>query len=166
MANFNLNKAILGGRMTADVELKQTQSGVAVCSFSIAVNRRVAKDAEQQVDFINCVAWRQTAEFIAKYFRKGSSICIVGQIQTRSWQDQQGQKRYATEVIADEAYFVDSKSDVGQAPAPYIPDAYAPTAPSGYIPQSSVPTDTAQQQAMSFTPKPFAANETDDDLPF
>ena len=156
MANFNLNKAILGGRMTADVELKQTPSGVAVCSFSIAVNRRVAKDAEQQVDFINCVAWRQTAEFIAKYFRKGSSICIVGQIQ----------KRYATEVVADEAYFVDSKSDVGQAPAPYIPDAYAPTAPSGYIPQSSVPTDTAQQQAMSFTPKPFAANETDDDLPF
>lgn len=61
MSNFNLNKAILGGRMTADVELKQTQSGVAVCSFSIAVNRRVAKDAEQQVDFINCVAWRQTA---------------------------------------------------------------------------------------------------------
>ncbi|MBO5967827.1 MAG: single-stranded DNA-binding protein [Clostridia bacterium] len=164
MANFNLNKAILGGRMVSTPELKQTPSGVAVCSFSIAVNRRVAKDAEQQVDFINCQAWRNTAEFIAKYFRKGSSICIVGQIQTRSWQDQQGNKRYVTEVVVDEANFVDSKSDVGQASAPYIPDAY--TAPSGYIPQSSVPTDTAQQQAMSFTPKPFAANETDDDLPF
>ena len=164
MANFNLNKVILGGHVTADVELKQTPTGVAVCSFSVAVNRRVAKDAEQQTDFINCVAWRNTAEFIAKYFHKGSSICIVGQIQTRSWQDQQGNKRYATEVVVDETYFVDSKNDVGQASAPYIPDAY--TVPSGYIPQSSVPTDTAQQQAMSFTPKPHAANETDDDLPF
>lgn len=166
MANFNFNKVILGGRMTADVELKQTPSGVAVCSFSIAVNRRVAKDSEQQTDFINCQAWRSTAEFIAKYFRKGSSICIVGQIQTRSWQDSQGNKRYATEVVVDEANFVDSKSDVGQASAPYIPDAYAPTAPQGYVPMSSVPTDTVQQQAMSFNPKPSAANESDDDLPF
>ena len=112
MANFNMNKVILGGRMTADPELKQTQGGTAVTSFSVAVNRRYAKDGEQTTDFINVVAWRSTAEFICKYFNKGSSIGIVGSIQTRSWTDQSGNKRYATEVIADEAHFVDAKSDV------------------------------------------------------
>lgn len=116
-ANFNFNKAILGGRLTSDVELKTTPSGVSVCSFSLAVNRRYAKEGEQNVDFINITAWRQTAEFISKFFKKGSSICIVGSIQTRSWTDQQGNKRYATEVVADEAYFVDSKSD-SATPAP------------------------------------------------
>ena len=108
MANFNINKVILGGRLTADVELKQTTSGISVCSFSLAVNRK-GKDA--QTDFINCQAWRNTAEFISQYFRKGSSICIVGNIQTRSWKDQNGQNRYATEVIVDEAMFVDSKNE-------------------------------------------------------
>ena len=108
MANINLNKAILGGRLTTQPELKQTPQGVAVTTFSIAVNRRGKKD---EADFINCVAWRQTADLICKYFTKGSSICIVGQIQTRSWNDNNGNKRYATEVIADEAYFVDSKAE-------------------------------------------------------
>jgi single-strand DNA-binding protein len=111
MANLNFNKVILGGRMTADVELKKTPSGVSVCSFSIAVNRKVAKDAEQKTDFINCVAWRNTADFISKYFGKGSSIMVVGSIQTRSWQDNNGNKRYATEVIVEEANFVDSKGE-------------------------------------------------------
>ena len=120
MANFNLNKVILGGRMTADPELKQTPQGVSVTSFSIAVNRR-GKDA--QTDFINCVAWRQTAEFICKFFKRGSSICISGSVQTRTWNDQQNNKRYATEIVADEAYFVDAKADApagsfaGEAPA-------------------------------------------------
>lgn len=113
MSNFNFNKVILGGRLTADVELKQTPQGVSVCQFSMAVNRR-GKDA--QTDFINCVAWRNTAEFISRYFGKGSSICIVGSIQVRSWTDQQNNKKYATEVIADEAYFVDSKGEV-EAPS-------------------------------------------------
>ena len=108
MANFNLNKVILGGRMTADPELKQTPQGVSVTSFSVAVNRR-GKDA--QTDFINCVAWRQTAEFICKFFKKGSSICISGSVQTRTWNDQQNNKRYATEIVADEAYFVDAKAE-------------------------------------------------------
>ena len=108
MANFNLNKVILGGRITADPELKQTPQGVSVTSFSIAVNRR-GKDA--QTDFINCVAWRQTAEFISKFFKKGSSICITGSVQTRTWNDQQNNKRYATEIIVEEAYFVDGKQD-------------------------------------------------------
>ncbi|MBQ7353765.1 MAG: single-stranded DNA-binding protein [Clostridia bacterium] len=116
MANLNLNKAILGGRLTADPELKQTPQGVPVTSFSIAVNRK-GKDA--QADFINCVAWRQTAEFICRYFKKGSSICISGSIQTRTWNDQQNNKRYATEVVAEEAFFVDSKTEgvMGDEPA-------------------------------------------------
>ena len=111
MANFNFNDVTLGGRLTADAELKTTPSGVSVCTFSLAVNRKYAKDQAQQTDFINCVAWRQTAEFIARYFRKGSSICIKGEIQVRNWTDNQGNKRYATEVIANEAFFVDSKNE-------------------------------------------------------
>lgn len=109
MANLNLNKVILGGKLTADCELKQTQNGVSVTTFTIAINRRVGQ--EQKADFINCVAWRQTAEFVSKYFHKGSSICVVGNIQTRSYQDKNGNKRTATEVIVDEAMFVDSKSE-------------------------------------------------------
>ena len=126
MANFNLNKVILGGRITADLELKQTQSGIATIQFSIAVNRRfTAKGADdnQNTDFINVRAWRQTAEFISRFFKKGSSICVIGSIQTRNWTDQQGVKHYATDVVADEAYFVESKGDnvpggaFGDAPA-------------------------------------------------
>lgn len=125
MANFNINKVILGGRITANVELKATPSGVAVCQFNIATNRR-GKDA--QTDFIKCIAWRQTAEFISKYFGKGSSICIVGNIQTRTWTDKNGNKCYATEVIVDEAMFVDSKSDAGQADQ--APTFSTPSAPN------------------------------------
>lgn len=147
MANLNLNKVVLGGRLTADPELKQTTSGISVCSFSIAVNRRFQKEGEQTADFINCQAWRNTAEFISKYFRKGSSICVTGSIQTRSWTDNNDQKRYATEVVVDEAMFVDSKNDTQQAetytPTNYIPDAYkSPQTPN------------------------FEAVRPDDDLPF
>ncbi len=139
MANFNLNKVILGGRLTADPELKTTPSGISVTTFTIAVNRRFAskESGENQADFISVTAWRQQAEFITRYFRKASSICIVGSIQTRSWTDQQGQKRYATDVVVDEAYFVDAKgeSPMGGAQS-YVPDNYgapafsnAPSAP-------------------------------------
>ena len=113
MANLNINKSVLGGRLTADVELKQTPNGVSVCAFTVAVNR---KGNQKETDFINCVAWRNTAEFISKYFSKGSSICVTGSIQTRSWTDQSGQKRYATELIVDDAYFVDSKSENTSGP--------------------------------------------------
>lgn len=129
--NFNFNKVILGGRLTVDPELKSTPSGVPVTSFTVAVNRRFqGKDStESQADFITVTAWRQTAEFVTRFFRKASSICIVGSIQTRTWTDPQGQKRYATEVVADEAYFVDGKNE-SQNTAPtqqtaYIPDQYA-----------------------------------------
>ncbi|MBO5908991.1 MAG: single-stranded DNA-binding protein, partial [Clostridia bacterium] len=108
MASFN--KVILIGNMTADPELKQTAAGISVCSFSIAVNRRFAKaeQGQQNVDFINIVTWRQQAEFVSRYFKKGNPILICGQIQTRSWSDTQGQKRYASEVVADEVSFVAS----------------------------------------------------------
>jgi single-strand DNA-binding protein len=105
MANFNFNKVILGGRLTADPELKTTPSGVSVTTFTVAVNRRSAKEA---ADFLTVTAWRATAEFITRYFRKASSICVVGSLQTRSWTDQQGQKRFATDIVADEAFFVDA----------------------------------------------------------
>ena len=143
MANFNLNKVILGGRVTADPELKQTPQGISVCSFSVAVNRR-SKDGQAPADFINCQAWRATAEFISRYFKKGSSICLVGSLQTRTWNDQQGNKRYATEVIADEAYFVDSKSD--------------------NVSGAAFATDAASFQTQQ-APK-FEEIEGDDDLPF
>ena len=129
MASFN--KVILIGNMTADPELKQTAGGVSVCSFSIAVNRRFAKadQGQQNVDFINIVTWRQQAEFVSRYFKKGNPILICGQLQTRSWSDNQGQKRYTTEVIADEVSFVASAAQTAaQSSAPagngYTPDAY------------------------------------------
>lgn len=137
MAAFNFNKVILGGRLTHDPELKTTSSGVSVVSFTIAINRNYkGKNGEApQADFLNIIAWRQTAEFITRYFRKASSICVVGSVQTRSWTDQNGQKRFATEIVADEAYFVDAKSEMPGAqerPAqmPYIPESYtAPMTP-------------------------------------
>lgn len=133
MANFNFNKVILGGRMTANPELKTTPSGTTVTSFSIAVNRKRAKDGEQQSDFINCVAWKERAEFICKYFGKGSSISIVGELQVRQWKDKDGGNRYATEVLVSEVNFVDSKADNAQASAaPYIPDAYKTPAETGF----------------------------------
>jgi single-strand DNA-binding protein len=128
MASFN--KVILIGNMTADPELKQTAAGISVCSFSIAVNRRFAKpdQGQQNVDFINIVTWRQSAEFVSRYFKKGNPILICGQLQTRTWTDNQGQKRYATEVVADEVSFVVSAAQNAGAPqmggAPYTPDAY------------------------------------------
>lgn len=139
MANFNFNKVILGGRMTADPELKTTPSGIAVTTFTVAVNRRFGgkNEGEAQADFFNVTAWRQTAEFICKYFKKASSICVMGSLQTRSWVDKDGQKRYVTEIVADEAYFVDAKAEMpaGTAPAQgtYIPDAYK-QAPAQAVP--------------------------------
>lgn len=115
MANLNLNKVILGGRLTSDPELKTTPSGISVTSFRIAVNRRT-KDSE--ADFFSVTAWRQTAEFVTKYFRKGSSICVVGSLQNRSWTAQDGSKRMVTEIQADEAMFVDSRSEMPAAEAP------------------------------------------------
>lgn len=152
MSNLNLNKVVLCGRLTADPELKQTQNGIAVVSFSLAVNRRFTKSADgqanSQADFINCVAWRNTAEFISRYFKKGNSLCVTGSIQTRNWTDNNGQKRYATEVVIEEAMFVDSRSE-SNGSASYVPDAYgSPSFSSG----TGAPS--------------FEEVKTDDDLPF
>ena len=157
MSSLNLNKVVLCGRLTADPELKQTPSGFPVVSFTLAVNRRFqSKTADaiqggQTADFISLVAWRQTAEFISKYFRKGSALCVTGSIQTRRWQDKNGENRYSTEVVVDEAMFVDSRNE---APAGgtqnYTPDAY--NAPSFSTPAASAPN--------------FEELKTDDDLPF
>lgn len=111
MASLNLNKVIIGGRLTAEPELKTTQSGLSVVSFGVAVNRKVKQGEEQKADFFNVTAWRQTAEFVSRYFHKGSSICIVGSLQNTSWTDQNRQKHYRTDIVADEVNFVDSGSE-------------------------------------------------------
>lgn len=157
MANYNFNKVILGGRLTADPELKTTPSGVPVTSFTVAVNRKFGgKEGEQpQADFFNVTAWRQTAEFITKFFRKASSICVVGSLQTRSWTDQQGQKRYVTEIVADEAYFVDAKGESAAPAAAPVNQSAAP-AYGGYMPEG---------YAAAPAPK-FEDVASDDELPF
>ena len=106
-----MNKVILMGRPTHNPEYSQTASGVSMAKFSIAVNRRFAKEGQQQADFINCTAWRQQAEFICKYFKKGSMIAVIGSIQTRSWDGQDGKKQYATDVIVDEVYFTGERKE-------------------------------------------------------
>lgn len=133
----DLNKVILMGHITADPELKQTPSGVSVCSFSIGVNRRYSKaeQGQQSVDFINIVAWRQQAEFVSRYFKKGSSIVICGSIQTRNWTDNNGQKRYATEVVADEVSFGSSGGKATEAKNETPTQPYMPT---GYSTQNSM----------------------------
>ena len=129
MSCLNFNQSIIGGKLTADPELKTTQSGMTVTSFTVAVNGRKNKDTgKQDVSFFNVTAWRQTAEIITRYFRKGSTILVVGRLQNRSWNDNAGNKRYVTEIVADNVYFVDSRNEVQLAaptdPASYIPDAY------------------------------------------
>ena len=126
MASLNLNKVILCGRLTADVELKTTPNGLSVCSFAIAINRRTIKEQEQKADFIKCVAWRQTAEVISKYFKKGQSICVTGSITTRHYKDNNGYAREAVEILVEEAMFVDSKSETSTAPTYTAPPTAAP----------------------------------------
>ncbi len=152
--SLNLNKVILAGRVVADPELKQTQSGANVVSIRIAVNRsyRSRDNQQNEADFFNVTAWQSTAEFIAKYFRKGSAICVCGRIQNRSWTDQNGQKRYATDIIAEEANFVENRSNQeGYSAGLSAPEAY--TAPAFSSPANSAPAK-------------FEEINTDDDLPF
>lgn len=147
MSCLNLNKVILAGRLTSDPELKTTASGVSVTSFSLAVNRPKGKDdTERKTDFITIVAWRKTAEFVTRFFKKGSAICISGSIQTRQWEDNNHYKRTAVEVVAYEAMFVDSKSEASEnhkaeAEADYIPDAYTNTDNSAFTEISETDSD-------------------------
>ena len=108
-----MNKVILMGRLTRDPEVRYTSTNnTLVASFSLAVNRRFVRPGEErQADFFNIVAWSKVGEFCSKYFKKGQQVGIIGRLQTRTWDDEQGQKHYVTEVIAEETYFADSKRD-------------------------------------------------------
>ena len=141
-----LNKVILMGRFTRDPELRSTPQGISTCAFSIAVDRNFVRQGEERkADFINCVAWRQTAEFISKYFKKGNMVALEGSIQTRSWDDQDGKKRYATDVVVNQVYFAESKRD--SQPSIGGDDAFS-TSDFGSLPE------------------PISPMGTDDDLPF
>ena len=154
-----LNKAILVGRLTADPELRYTPSNIPVLSFSIAVDRPYSKGAERQTDFINCVAWRQTAEFISKYFHKGNAIAIDGRIQVSNYQDREGNKRTRVEVLAENVSFVESKSAAARSydSAPAASFNPAPAAPA---------TPSAGSSYSSGTANDFAEIDDEDDLPF
>jgi single-strand DNA-binding protein len=149
----SLNKVILIGHLVADPDLKQTQSGIPVCSFRIGVTRRYKDSSGQyQSDFFDIVAWRQQAEFVTKFFRKGKPIAVVGSLQQRVWTDQQNQKRYVVEVVADELSFVekaDSTQNTGYG-SQYAPDSYSPPSYSSNDGQASK----------------FEDLSGDDDLPF
>ena len=127
-----MNKVILMGRLTRDPEVRYTQTNnTLVASFTLAVNRRFARQGEErQADFINIVAWDKTGEFCSKYFKKGQQVGIIGRIQTRTWDDEQGQKHYVTEVVAEEAYFADSKRD-GDASASSFESTFGSAMPGG-----------------------------------
>lgn len=117
-----LNKAILMGRLTADPELRHTQSNIPVTSFTLAVDRSFGK--EKQTDFLDIVAWRNTAEFVSKWFSKGMLVAVSGRMQTRIWEDKQGNKRKTTEVVADEVFFAEGKrgqEDEGSGAFPLLP---------------------------------------------
>ena len=130
-----INKAILMGRLTRDPEVRYSASGVAVARFTLAVDRRFVKQGEQrQADFINIVAFRQTAEFVGKYFVKGQLVAVVGSIQTRSWDGEDGQKRYATEVIANEVHFCGDKRDSEKQESKPQEDDFIPVEDDGSLP--------------------------------
>lgn len=148
-----INKAILMGRLTRDPELRHTGTGTPVCSFSIAIDNGYGEN--RQTDFINCVAWNKTAEFVNNYFTKGRMIIVIGRISTRSWEGQDGKRNYATEVVASEVSFGESKRTQEGGGSYQAPSAQVQApAPAMQMPQD-MPMD-------DFSP----LLDTDDDLPF
>ena len=139
-----LNKIFLQGRMTRDVELRHTQSGTAVASFTLAVDRDFKdKDGKRDTDFIDCVAWRSTAEFASRFFGRGRMAVVVGSLQIRAWEDKEGNKRRTAEVIAESVYFGDSKKDTD--PLDKMADDAAPVSyPSTSGDLSEVPEDDGE----------------------
>lgn len=154
-----LNACILMGRLTADPELRTTQTGKSVVSFSLAVDRDFQQSGENQADFISVVAWGKTAEFIDKYFRKGRMIAVVGRIQTRTYTDKDGNNRKVVEVVADKVSFTGEKADTA---------AQEPSRIEGYEPAGKTrsPVSAADVGYESGTPEDFAEVPSDDDLPF
>ena len=150
-----INKAILMGRLTRDPELRHTGTGTPVCSFSIAIDNGYGEN--RQTDFINCVAWNKTAEFVSNYFSKGKMIIVIGRISTRSWEGQDGKRNYTTEVVASEVSFGESKrSQDGGSDYTGGQNAYSAPAPTQAVPQMPELADD------DFSP----LLDTDDDLPF
>lgn len=153
-----LNHITIMGRLTRDPELRRTGSGIAVASFTVAVDRDFSgKDSEKETDFIDCVAWRNTGEFISKYFTKGRMIVVSGRLQIRNWNDKDGNKRRSAEVIADSCYFGDSKKEGDNSGGSYGGNSYNA---SGYgAPGYSAPPSYPQSN--------FEVIEDDDaQLPF
>ncbi len=147
-----LNCAIIMGRLTADPELRTTPNGVSVTSFSVAVDRSYQKAGEErQTDFINVVAWRQTAEFVSRYFHKGSMIAVQGSIQTRNYEDKTGARRTAVEIVADNVSFCGSKAESGTG------NFAAPTQAPVAAPAPSFSTAGAND---------FSSADMEDELPF
>jgi single-strand DNA-binding protein len=118
-----MNRASIIGHLTRDPELRATQSGLSVCTFSVAVNRKFSK--EKEVDFFNCVAWRSLADNVSQYLSKGSKCFVSGQLQNRSYEAQDGTKRYVTEIVADEVEFLDTKPKEERAEQPRFGDDIA-----------------------------------------
>ena len=128
-----LNKIVVMGRLTRDPELRRTQSGLSVTSFSVACDRDFKNQSgEKETDFIDCVAWRNTAEFVCKYFSKGRMAVVEGRLQLRDWQDNNGNKRRSAEIVADNVYFGDSKRDGGDSSGYSAAPAYKNAAPSNF----------------------------------
>lgn len=158
-----INNAVIMGRLTADPELRTTGNGIGVCGFTVAVDRNYRPEGEErQTDFINVVAWRKTADFVSRYFRKGQMIAVQGSIQTRNYEDRNGNKRTAVEIVADNISFCGSKAETGAGGQ----NAGAP-APSG----NPAPPVPAYQQCSGVgvsnaTPDDFSQVEMDDELPF
>ena len=128
-----LNHITIMGRLTREPELRRTGSGVAVTSFTVAVDRDFSKETEKETDFIDCVAWRNSGEFVSKYFTKGSMIVVSGRLQIRGWTDKDGNKRRTAEVVADNVYFGESRRSEGApsaAPAGNFGGYAAPAAPA------------------------------------
>ena len=150
-----LNKVILMGNLTADPEFKTTPSGVSVTTFTVAVGRRFVKQGDEvTAAFIRVTCWRQQAEFVSKYFTKGRAITVVGSLQTRSWTDQNGQKRFATDVVADEVYFA---GNAGQGQS---------QSNEGGTFYGAEPTANTATAAPSTGAANFEDLSTEDDLPF
>ena len=158
-----LNHIVLMGRLTRDPELRRTGSGVAVASFTLAVDRDyAAQGAEKETDFVDIVAWRDTAEFVSKYFTKGRMAVVSGRLQIRNWQDKEGNKRRSAEVVADNVYFGDSKRDNADGGSFNQSQGYAQSF-------NQVPQQPAYQapQNVSAAPSDFSMLSDDDpDLPF
>ena len=154
-----MNKVILMGRFTRDPEMRQSQQGTPVVSFSLAVDRRFAKEGQQSADFINCVAWSRLAEFICKYFQKGSMIAVSGRLQSRTYDDKDGKRQYVTEVVVEDAYFTGSRGDSN---ATSQGDNFQ-RQPSFQRPQAqSTAPNFDEFEAMGFSPM----DGSEDDLPF